>query len=950
MGFFNQRDEMTAQESIRRYGAYEIFRKSKYGEALDSQKNKKLTGGCIDLLETEDGVITVMAEANPDAKNGIDGAKIACEAFKFLVKCYQQIYLNDDRLIKKLTNESFSRQLEKLWAEMVFVHDEDEKIALAEKKDRRFFGLFGKRDDTELFEVSEKINVNNEPKIDDESKLNTEALSVTVEKIEGEAEKESPFEAQTESQTEAQFESQIKSESKAEIQEEAESNNTSDILKNYSATVSFVVFTREGYILATMGNGGFVLYNQYEKVNAFSKLDSVAYLGESMEISFNYEKIGREKFEGVLMTSCTLNSQMADLNTQVKYAMATEYAYNRTRVSPDGYEFTTKEGVKKNLYDTNKEQGILMVLIKDTTFRMSEEKEAEYRNQRLNKIKEEAEAERLKRIREKLEIAKDRSVYETYETNVYEGYENVKVFLARRQGRGHVDDKIPCQDYCLSEKVSRGIVLAVSDGVGSCPKSHFGSKFATEAVVKVANQADAGCDSEETYVERLLSTSFRKRIVTEWMNSVKEHIRTEKEGMIELKDIEKYAATLLFAIITDNYYVVGNLGDGQIVLFNETEGLKIRKHSPKEGSKTRSLVNLSGYGETFVVEKYRRSEFSSVMLSTDGMYDPLEKGTEFYKFAKEAKNRYLENNEPYQAFCYTVSGDVYKEIYSSNTDDDCTIALATDISFSEDNKSNRYSAISEKYKYTMAESIGDVSTYLSSDGSKEYTTIVCNRKVISPKIDGVKFFDILESYENDGKYFNTYALADGSSIDELYQYAKIAEQPEKDAPVASLPVLKIYEAILECIQILDASGYALDQDYAQHLMVYTDKNEIVLYPEAIIPKMQGKTYDNKKLLSLFETLYGKLVCEGDEYPFFKLDYLSLGMSKYLTKAVSGYIGAIRNVGGKLYFENFGSEVWYDMDDNVIRRGDRIPLCEGELFKIKRGFKTEVYSFVEKKSF
>ena len=83
---------------------------------------------------------------------------------------------------------------------------------------------------------------------------------------------------------------------------------------------------------------------------------------------------------------------MTDLNTQVKYAMATEYAYNRTRVSPDGYEFTTKEGVKKNLYDTNKEQGILMVLIKDTTFRMSEEKETEYRNQRLAKIKEEAES------------------------------------------------------------------------------------------------------------------------------------------------------------------------------------------------------------------------------------------------------------------------------------------------------------------------------------------------------------------------------------------------------------------------------------------------------------------------------------------------------------------------------------------------------------------------------
>ena len=83
MGFFSQRNEFNAQESIRRYGAYEIFRKSKYGEiSLDSQKDRNLTGGSIDIIETDDGVITVMAEANPNAKNGTDGAEIACEAFK----------------------------------------------------------------------------------------------------------------------------------------------------------------------------------------------------------------------------------------------------------------------------------------------------------------------------------------------------------------------------------------------------------------------------------------------------------------------------------------------------------------------------------------------------------------------------------------------------------------------------------------------------------------------------------------------------------------------------------------------------------------------------------------------------------------------------------------------------------------------------------------------------
>lgn len=926
MGLFNQKNNLLTAESLRRFGTYEIFRKSKYGETeLEGKKIEKiLTGGTVDVIELNDGAIAVMAEGEFGAKKGTEGANIACEAFRLLIKTYGQIYKNDKRVIKAMKKEEFAKQLYKLWAEMVLVNDEDEKIALREKQEKKLFNWFGKKDD-------------NKAENNDENKI--EVVSET-EKQENEAE------------TEAEVETDVEVEVEIEVEVETEQPKleNEDILKDYAVTVSFAVLTEDGYVFATMGNGSFVLYNQYEKSKVFEEIKDVTYFGKEQNVKFVYSTLGKDEFEGVLITSNAVERFMPEMDMQYQYAKSTEYAYSRTRVSNDNFIYTSEDGTKKDLKDVIKEQGILILLIKDSKFQLSKEKETEYRESRLAKIKENAEKERLNIIQKNLEIAKDKSVYETYESISYDDMENVKVFMARRQGRGHVDKNIPCQDYCLTEKLPKGIVIAVSDGVGSCPKSDFGSKFATEAVVKIAKQADTGCTTEKEYVERLLSVAFRKKIADEWRRMVSEHVRTWKEDQVVLKDLEQYGATLLFTVITDNYFVVGNIGDGQIILFNETEGVKVRKHSPKEDTKTKALINLNGYAETFITEKYKRSDFSSVLLSTDGIYDTLENGIEFYKYAKEAKKRFLENDEPYQAFCYSAEEDVYKELYSTRTDDDCTIVLATDISFNEEGKEERYNVISEKYNYTMVESIGDVSVYASNGETEAFTTIVCDRKVSKISIDGIKFFDILESYENNGKYFNVYKYTSNPNLNRLYQYAKIAEQPERDNPIASAEVLKLYEKILECIQILDNSGYALDQDYAQNLMVYTDKSELVLYPEAIILKEEGKKYDNKKVLSLFEVLYGKFVCGDVEYPFFKLDYMSMGMQKYLTKTISGYIGAIRNVGGQLFFENCGNEDWYDMEDNVIKRGQRIPLREGELFKIKQGLKTEIYSFVEKKNF
>ncbi len=47
------------------------------------------------------------------------------------------------------------------------------------------------------------------------------------------------------------------------------------------------------------------------------------------------------------------------------------------------------------------------------------------------------------------------------------------------QGKGHVEENIPCQDYCDVFHHRDYSICVVSDGAGSCENSHIGSRNAT---------------------------------------------------------------------------------------------------------------------------------------------------------------------------------------------------------------------------------------------------------------------------------------------------------------------------------------------------------------------------------------------------------------------------------------------------------------------------------------
>ncbi len=862
---------------------------------------KPSKGGAIDVFDIKNGTVLVGAEPKKGAKYGTVGANLACEAISFLISTYSRLYKTEERILNAIESEGFSRQLNMLFKEMVLVYHQD--VA-----------------------VPQEIKEKNQKEFDKEF---------------------NDFYSQYKSQKDGNAIDSYELDKSYEKYETEKDLTTEEILKEYEASVMISVLTDKYFLLGTSGVGSFILYNAYEGERALGSLEEKSTLGQENP-KLSYERYSRSDYVGVAMFSEHITEALSSVKSLYRYARMLERDFVKKFNS--GSPFIYKD-VHENKIDLsqNCNDGAFVLISSCTSFKLSQEKESIYREAERLRTIEEAKRSHLAEVQKNLEIAKDKDVYETYQSEKYDILPNLNVFLARRQGRSHIDNGIPCQDFCLSSSVEKCVVLAVADGVGSCKKSDIGSKLACQSLFDVVKLIDEKSDNEELFSSRLQSVAFRESVFKEWRKKVISCISQENNSKkISHDDIFEYASTLLFAVITENYYVVGNLGDGQVILYNQHEAVKLRKHAPKESSNTRSMVNYNGFSECFVVERYRKSEFSSVLLTTDGMYDPLENGNELYNYAKEAEKRFLENKEPYQPFCYTVDGEGYKDIFSSKTYDDCSIALAVDTSFDHASKKSRYASVSEKYDFTLIESIGDISVYASKNQNGSYSTIASRRKVNDLDIQGIKFFDIKDSYENDGYFFNVYSYTDCPSINRLYQYGMICEQGE-DKPNASELTLTVYEELVRSIDILDKNGYALNQQLSHNLIVYDENRGLIFYPEAIEEKIEGQAYDNRRILSYFDSLYGKIVCQDFSFPVFKIDFNNVGVSKYLTPQTSNNIAVTRRIESGLCLENCGNECWYDKDGNEIKKGDRIPLVEGFIFETNGLFKNRKYFFVEKKN-
>ncbi len=208
--------------------------------------------------------------------------------------------------------------------------------------------------------------------------------------------------------------------------------------------------------------------------------------------------------------------------------------------------------------------------------------------------------------------------------------------------------------YFIS-KDKKYVVVAVADGHGSkkCFRSNVGSEFAVKVLINTFRQHF----SSNTFDNLQAGFSgtkdnLAKTIHRLWMEKVRNHLANNpfspEEELIDVKvlndQVISYGTTLLGALITKNYIIYIQLGDGDIIVVNDNE---VTRPIPKDenliANETYSLCDKEADS---LFRLYYQPVIGQlpdlILLSTDGYSNSFPNDNEFQKTALDYNNLYKE--------------------------------------------------------------------------------------------------------------------------------------------------------------------------------------------------------------------------------------------------------------------------------------------------------------------
>jgi len=187
------------------------------------------------------------------------------------------------------------------------------------------------------------------------------------------------------------------------------------------------------------------------------------------------------------------------------------------------------------------------------------------------------------------------------------------------------------------------LILAVADGHGEIShfRSNIGSQLAVDAAIEESLSFIKQLEDNKTTIRELMKdaqNNLPRNIWRNWRDKVSEHIIAsptpqteyiavemekgiEKKREIALNPIIAYGTTLLIGIITREFLVSVQLGDGAIIFVNEEgEVDSLEKTSSREiGDETNSLCQSDAWRRFNVNFMVLKDSFPAlVLLATDG--------------------------------------------------------------------------------------------------------------------------------------------------------------------------------------------------------------------------------------------------------------------------------------------------------------------------------------------
>lgn len=125
------------------------------------------------------------------------------------------------------------------------------------------------------------------------------------------------------------------------------------------------------------------------------------------------------------------------------------------------------------------------------------------------------------------------------------------------QGRGHIKEKIPCQDKTHVLHENDTSICALADGAGSASLSHIGAEAVVQTICQILVEKFDSYFNEND-AERVRQALHRQVID-----------QLSQEASLHNCQLQDLASTLLFVAVKDDRYLIGQLGDGIIAYMRD---------------------------------------------------------------------------------------------------------------------------------------------------------------------------------------------------------------------------------------------------------------------------------------------------------------------------------------------------------------------------------------------
>ncbi len=166
-----------------------------------------------------------------------------------------------------------------------------------------------------------------------------------------------------------------------------------------------------------------------------------------------------------------------------------------------------------------------------------------------------------------------------------------ELFCCSVRGSSHIRKDIPCEDFCIKKSIDGARIFAVADGHGdpNCLRSSVGSELACRIA----------CDSLENFARNIAENGFESRlfdrlecpaimdrlirsVVAKWLGEVDADLsrnpitdqeyaaasRLADEYRKGIRTERMYGTTLIAGLLTDQYLLLMQQGDGRCVVFD----------------------------------------------------------------------------------------------------------------------------------------------------------------------------------------------------------------------------------------------------------------------------------------------------------------------------------------------------------------------------------------------